>query len=109
MMNDTEKQLVYYFFELIAALLIGSFVAISYNEWYGALAGGLMLLGSMAFNILFFKKNLATESTVAFGFIALLTISLGLFYTYGMIFAVISVLIILSIIFVFIFFTKKQA
>ena len=108
MMNETEKQLVFYFFELIAALLIGSFVAISYNEWYGALAGGLVLLGSMTFNILFFRKNLATESTVTFGFVVLLAISLGLFYTYGMIFAVVSVLIILSVIFIFIFFTKKQ-
>lgn len=107
MMNENEKQLIFYFFELIASLLIGSFVALTYNEWYGTVAGGLVLFISMVCNVLIFRKNLATESTVLFGFISLLALSLGLFYTYGMIFAVISVFINLIVIFFFIFFIKK--
>ena len=107
-MNETEKQLVFYFFELIAALLIASFVALTHTEWYGALAGGLVLFISMICNVLFFRKNLATESTVIFGFISLLAVSLGVFYTYGWIAAIISVLVILIVIFFFVFYTKKQ-
>jgi len=106
-MVETEKQLIYYFFEIVASILIGVFVGLSYGQWEGILAGGIVLFASMIINGIVYYEDLAIEPVIVFGLVSIIIISLGSYFTFGMESAIIAVVAILIVIFVLVSSAKE--
>ena len=101
-----EKQGVFYLFEIVASVLIGIFVWQSYGVYEGLFAGGLTIFGSMIINLFFFGEDLLIEPLVIFGLVSLITISIGTYFTFGLLIAICSIFGVLVCMFLMIYIAR---
>ena len=99
-MIEEERQGIIYFLGIILSVLIGVFVwqSEAYTEYQGLIAFGSLLFGTLIVNALIFGKKLYLAYALLVGIASWITLVVGSFYTFDLIFTIILTIIIVIVI-----------
>lgn len=99
-MIEEERQGIIYFLGLILSILIGVFVwqSEAYTKYQGLIAFGSLLFGTLIVNTSIFRKRLYLGSALLVGIASWITLVVGSFYTFDLIFTIILTIIIVIVI-----------